>query len=72
MTGNTDKPLTVSFRNGYTAPSPGRDSLGESFLDIPRRSPPRPSRDDSPGRIGDLSSINRDPYDGKIFVIVDF
>ena len=66
LTGHTDKPTMVSFRSNHSARSPSRDSLGESFLDMPRQTPPRPSRDDSPGRIGDLSSIRKFPYDGKI------
>ena len=46
--------------------SPGRQSLGESFLDVPRRTPPRPASVGSPGRIADLSSIRRDPYEGEL------
>ncbi|XP_053384270.1 WD repeat-containing protein 90-like isoform X2 [Mercenaria mercenaria] len=66
LTGHTDKPTTVSFRENHNACSPGRESLGESFLDMPRRTPPRPAREDSPGRIGDLSSIRKFPYDDDI------
>ncbi|KAL3876292.1 hypothetical protein ACJMK2_034157, partial [Sinanodonta woodiana] len=39
--------------------SPGRKSLGESFLDLPRRTPPRPTSVGSLGRIEDLSSIRK-------------
>lgn len=45
--------------------SPGRKSLGESYMDLPRRSPPRPASVGSPGRIADLSSIRKDPGDGE-------
>ena len=51
----------LEYGDGY---SPGRKSLGESYMDLPRRSPPRPASVGSPGRIADLSSIRKDPGDG--------
>ncbi|XP_052262541.1 WD repeat-containing protein 90-like isoform X2 [Dreissena polymorpha] len=67
LTGNTGKPTSVSFRSSKTHEhSPGRESPSYSFLDHPRQTPPRPTRLDSPGRIGDLSSIQRDPYEDEV------
>lgn len=69
LTGNTGKPTSVSFSRSKTrGHSPARESPSYSFLDHPRQTPPRPARLDSPGRIGDLSSIQRDPYEGKCIV----
>ena len=51
----------LEYGNTY---SPGRRGLGDSYMDEPRRSPPRPASVGSPGRIADLSSIRINPGDG--------
>lgn len=53
------------LENGDTySPSRSRKGFGESYMDEPRRTPPRPASVGSPGRIADLSSIRKDPGDG--------
>ena len=56
-----EKP-TLDYGDTY---SPGRRGLGDSYMDEPRRTPPRPASVESPGRIADLSSIRKDPGDGR-------
>lgn len=64
LTGHTDKPTNVSFKSSKPKGGPAGDGHSDSFFEVPRKSPPRPADYGSPGRIGDLSSIQRDPFDG--------
>ena len=61
MVRRIEKP-SLDYGDTY---SPGRRGLGDSYMDVPRRSPPRPASVGSPGRIADLSSIRREPGDGR-------
>lgn len=62
LTGHTDKPVNVSFKTSRGHGGAAGDSIHEAFQDMPRKTPPRPAN--SPGRVGDLSSIQGDPFDG--------
>ncbi|WAQ96619.1 WDR90-like protein [Mya arenaria] len=71
LTGNTDKPMSVTFQSPRSrsgrSPRAGRE---RSFLESPPHSPLRPKGGDSPGRIGDLSSIQRDPYEDEVESVI--
>jgi len=65
LTGHTDRPTNVSFKSSKVRGGPAGDCTEDSFLDEPRKAPPRPAHYGSTDRIGDLSSIQRDdPFDG--------